>query len=406
MKNVIFLTYLNLWSMENKKGAPSFYKTIEAYIKDKWNVILINPEYDNGTTPKLNGLNNITFKPVFYPLTRVKKVSFFGRILNVKQGNSMLYKLGHKALKNLNDKALIYCYEVDGVAAGKRLSQKFNLPIVTRFQGTILDPIEDNWLNRMKLYPHFEALETKADVTIMTDDGTHGDKVLKRLGNKSEQIMFWKNGVDIDINEEKDEAKIKMLRNSLNVDESYDVLMTICRLASWKKVNRAIEALSVVVKERPKCKLIIVGDGEEKQNLMELANRLNLTSNVIFAGAVSQNEIKSYLDLADIFLSLYDLSNVGNPLLEAMACGKPIITLDVGDTSSIIKNEENGILLNVKDLNKIPEYIDKMLNDKNYADNLGESAKEYARKHFWSWDERMKAELDVINKLYSNMKYI
>ncbi len=399
MKNIIFLSYLNIWSMEKEKGAPSFYKTIEAYIKDGWDVTLINPEYNLGVTPELEGLKNITFKPVFYPFVKIKKISFFGRILHVFQGNYMLWQLGKKALKKYNNQAVIYAYEVDGVKAGVKLKDKFNLPFVTRFQGTVLAPIKNNQLNRLKRYPHFQALKTEADITIMTDDGTQGDKVLRNLNNRSKQIKFWKNGVDIDIDEVENKIKVKKLRKDLGLTQSDEVLMTVCRLASWKKVNRAIEALSYVTKERSACKLVIVGDGEEKQTLMELTKKLNLTSNVIFVGSVPQSEVRNYLDLADIFLSLYDLSNVGNPLLEAMSCGKPIITLNVGDTASIIKNEENGILLSVENLDKIPEYINKILDDRNYANKLGDNAKQYAKKHFWSWNERMNAELEVVNEL-------
>lgn len=399
MKNIIFLTYLNLWSMENRKGAPSFYKTIEAYIKDEWNVILINPKYNIGITPKLNSLNNITFKPIFYSLTKTKNISFFGRILHSKQGNLMLYKLGNKALKEMNGKAIVYSYEVDGVMAGKKLSKKFKLPLVTRFQGTVLAPIKNTWLNRFKLYPHFQALRTTSDIIIMTDDGTQGDKVLKNLDNKSEQIVFWRNGVDIKTDEKETEIKIKKLRQDLALNQTDKVLITVCRLATWKKVNRAIEALSHIINERPGCKLVIVGDGEERQNLIELTKKLNLMSNVIFVGAIPQTDVRTYLGLADIFLSLYDLSNVGNPLLEAMSCGKPIITLNVGDTESIIENEENGILLNIENLDRIPEYINKILSDENFARKLGNNAKKYSKEHFWSWNERMCAELKVINEL-------
>ncbi len=405
LKNIVFLTYLNLWSMDKNKGAPSFYKTIEAYIKDGWNVILINPNYNLGVTPKLEGLKIITFKPIFFPLVKLKKISFFGRILHSLQGNFMFYRIGKKVIKEFNYQAIIYSYEVNGVLGGKKLREKYCLPFITRFQGTVLAPLKNNWLNRLKRYPHFQALETEADLTIMTDDGTQGDEVLNNLNNRSKKVLFWKNGVDINTNEQKNDIAITKIREKLGLSPSDEVLMTVSRLASWKKVNRAIEALSVIIKKRPECKLVIVGDGNEKQNLINLTKKLNLESNVIFAGSVPQIEVKNYLNLADIFLSLYDLSNVGNPLLEAMSCGKPIITLDVGNTSSIIKNEVNGILLDLEQLNKLPEYIHKILNDKCFAEKLGKNAKHYAKKYFWSWDERMKAELAIVNTLIKRWNF-
>ncbi|MBH1942058.1 glycosyltransferase family 4 protein [Mobilitalea sibirica] len=404
MKNIIFLSYLNLWSMDKNKGAPSFYRTIEGYINDGWNVVLINPQYEVGASPKIEGLTNITFKPVFYPLCKIKKVSFIGRILHSLHGSLKLFLLGRKVLQQFGGKAIIYSYEVNSAIAGNKLRHKFNLPFVTRFQGTVLYPIKNNWYNRLKFYPHFQALEINADITIMTDDGTLGDKVLERLDNQSTKVFFWRNGVDISYNEPRNETAIKDLRSKYNISSSDEVLITVSRLASWKKVNRAIEALSVITKERKNCKLIIVGDGDDKENLISLTNKLNLNNNVIFAGAIPQSEVKNYLNLADIFLSLYDLSNVGNPLLEAMSCGKPIITLNVGDTSSIIKHESNGILLEVEELSKIPQYINKILDNKEYSIKLGRQAKEFSKVNFRTWKNRIDMELNEVNELYN--KYL
>lgn len=398
-KNVLFLSYLNIWSMDREKGASSFYNTIDAYIKDGWNVILVNPDYNLGVTPEIEGLKIVTFKPIFYPLTKIKKVSYFGRILHSMQGAFKLKQIGTRILEKLEGETVIYAYEVHAVKAGKNLSKKFQLPFVTRFQGTVLGPIKDSWINRLKKYPHFQALETKADLTIMTDDGTQGDKVLQRLKNSSNTIKFWRNGVELFQKSNNNKKASEKLKKELGISSNDRVLMTVSRLAAWKKVNRAIEALSVVVKSNKNVKLIVVGDGEEKENLMNLSSDLGLSENVTFTGAVNQKEVKNYLALADIFLSLYDLSNVGNPLLEAMSLGKPIITLDVGDTNKIIKHGENGILLDIKSINRIPNYILELLNDREYANELGNNALKFAKENFWTWEERLDEELKVVKKL-------
>lgn len=400
MKNIIFITYLNLWSMDKGKGAPSFYKTLEAYIKSGWNVTLINPKYNIGITPNIMGLNTLTFKPVFYPMLKIKRISFFGRLLHSLQGDFQLYSLSKKALNDYEGNALIYSYEVHSVKAGNKLAKKYNVPHVTRFQGTVLFPIKNTLINRIKKYPHFNALSTSADITIMTDDGTKGDVVLKRLKNNSKIVKFWRNGVDLLKTNSLELQDIKDLKQKLNIYHSDKILLTVSRLASWKKVNRAIIALSEICKYRDDVKLVIVGDGDEKENLEKLAKSLSITDKVCFIGAVEQSEVQSYMEIADVFLSLYDLSNVGNPLLEAMSCGKPIVTLNVGDTDSIIKDDYNGILLDVADLDQLPSKIINLLENPSYANNLGSNAKEFAEKEFWSWDERMEAELEIVDKLY------
>ena len=76
-----------------------------------------------------------------------------------------------------------------------------------------------------------------------------------------------------------------------------------------------------------------------------LARELGVADAVRFEGAVPQADVLRYLWAADAFLSSNDLSNVGNPLLEAMACGKPIVTIDNGATGDLIRDGETGILL-------------------------------------------------------------
>lgn len=400
VKNIVFLTYLNQWSMDNGKGAPSFHKTIEAYIQSGWKVTLISPDFGVETTPELAGLNHLSFKPIFLSLTKIKGVSFFGRLLHAIQGELCLLRLAQQVVRRAEGAVIVYAYEVHGVKAGKRLAKEHQLPLVTRFQGTVLAPIPATLLNRIRKYPHFSALATKADLTIMTDDGTQGDQVLKRLNNRSTLVKFWRNGVDVSREAIKSTDLAVNLRTALKLEDTDRILLTVSRLAGWKRVDRAIVALAEIARQRDDVKLVIVGDGDEKENLQQLAKKLGVAQFVRFVGAVKQSDVRQYLEVADVFLSLYDLSNVGNPLLEAMACGKPIITLDVGDTRTLIHNEHNGFLMEVHELNKLPSKIEQLLDDQTIAQRLGTQAKITAEQAFWSWEARMKAEVELIDQLY------
>lgn len=399
-KSIVFLSFLNLWSLENGKGAPSFQRTIMGYVQKDWNVVLILPKHNNGQTPELeyDNLKVIYFSTgILEKLTQIRKIGFFMRILYSRYGNYKFYKIGKKFItKN----TVIYGYEVEGVYAAKKLSDEFKIPLITRFQGTVLYGYKNTFFNRLKKYPHYEALKTEADITIMTDDGTFGNKVLKDLNNKSKKILFWKNGVDIG-NKPVDPTATKTLKQKLMLNGTERILLTVSRLAAWKKVDRAIIAFHEVLKINPSCKLIIIGDGEEKNKLVNLTNELDISNDVIFCGAVEQEKIGIYMAITDVFLSLYDLSNVGNPLLEAMNCGKAIITLNNGNTSEIINNNLNGILLEPNDLNQLPEKILELLKDDALRKELGNNALKMAKTTFWTWDERIEKEVNEVSKLIS-----
>ena len=72
--------------------------------------------------------------------------------------------------------------------------------------------------------------------------------------------------------------------------------------------------------------LLIVGDGEKKAYLKSLCKKLKIENNVIFVGGLSHKEAMNYLKNCDVFWSFYDITNLGNPLLEAIYLEKPIFT--------------------------------------------------------------------------------
>ena len=145
--------------------------------------------------------------------------------------------------------------------------------------------------------------------------------------------------------------------------------------------------------------MVIIGDGTEKNSLLQLSAELGLSDHIHFFGAVDQRTVSSCLVAADAFLSLYDLSNLGNPIMEAMMCGKPIITLDVGDTKELITNGENGILLLVDELEKLPEIMCKVIEDKFFSNLIAAGALATARNEFWSWEERISKEIIKVDLL-------
>jgi glycosyltransferase involved in cell wall biosynthesis len=145
--------------------------------------------------------------------------------------------------------------------------------------------------------------------------------------------------------------------------------------------------------------LVVVGDGEERQNLERQAQDLGVEAHIRFVGSVQQTQVASYMRAADVFLAPADLSNVGNPLLEAMSCGLPIVTVDAGDTKDLIRDGETGRLLHDGDPGEIANAVVQLAKDESLRCGLGAGARREAEKRFWTWEERMDAELEVVEAL-------
>ncbi len=402
-KNIVFFTNIELWSIVENKGGKAQISTIESYIYNGWNVFLIStaggiPNYIKREAhvverlfPTLNSLCNSKYK-------LVRQVKYFKQFMM----SSFFYKEGRNIIKGLKSSknTILYAYEVDSVLAAKKLSKKYNLPLVTRFQGTVHTETVDNIINSVRYFPHLQAMKCESNIAIMTNDGTKGLETLRRLGNKSKELYFWRNGVapkDIKLIEQR-----LLLKDAFGFTNKF-VFLTVSRLVDWKRLDRSINAMSALLQTFPDLKtyveLHIIGDGDARPELEKMASELNISNNIIFHGAIPQIDVFKYMIASDVFMSLYDLSNVGNPLLEAMTCGKPIITLNVGDTYELIKDNENGFLVNVEDIADIPSKMYSLINDSDLRDRLGKNALLTSEREFWTWEDRMSEEQSKVVKL-------
>ena len=170
-----------------------------------------------------------------------------------------------------------------------------------------------------------------------------------------------------------------------------NILLYIGRLINLKGVNFLIEALPRVLAEYPATKLILVGNGPEKDRLAKLSSDLRIAEAVIFEDYISQEELPERFHQADIFIlpSIIDdqgcTEGLGVVLLEAMAAGVPVIGNRVGGIPDIIKDGETGLLARPKDPGDLAEKIICLLREKNLRERLVKNGLDYVKENF-SWD--------------------
>ncbi len=399
MKTLLIFTVAMLGSRKDV-SAPTFWKTMNHFAEEGWQIHIVSAELRGTTrevTTETDGAVTVTRCPV--PLQKLvgkRKIGYFFRLLQHAAITRRFCRIGGQRIREngwTGKDTVMYADDVMAVRAGKRVSRKYGLPLVTRFCGTAMCDKENTFANRLRHYPHWQALGTEADLVIMTNDGTKGDEVLARAGNTSPRIIFWRNGVDFP-------STAGELPEGLgSLEEEDRVLMTLCRLNRWKHVDRAIGALPEILEKFPRARLVVCGEGPERENLETQARELGVSDRVIFLGKVPHDSVFACLQRTEVFLSLYDLSNLGNPLFEAMRCGKPIVTLDVGATATVIRDGENGILLSKNRLEEIPAAVCLLLEDEALRIRLGEGARRFAAENFWTWDERVAAEEREVSAL-------
>ncbi len=163
----------------------------------------------------------------------------------------------------------------------------------------------------------------------------------KNLSASKGRIHLISNGVDPSIFHE-DIIIRKALRKDLGLDETYVIVGTCARLEPIKNISLMLKIFKKFHDHLNKSKLIIIGDGSCRNQLENEAIELHLEKEVIFTGM--RTLPVSYLQAMDLYLVTSDDEGLPLSVLEAMSCGVPIVSRDVGDLTRIITLEFGAVV--------------------------------------------------------------
>lgn len=156
------------------------------------------------------------------------------------------------------------------------------------------------------------------------------------------------NGVDLERFAPTDASQkaAKAIREKYGISSETKLLITLSRVGKEKNLDLLVDGMAEITKTRKDIKLMIVGKGPHLAGLKEKAGRLNLGGQVIFTGFIPDDEKPSYYQAGDVFVygSFHDVHPV--VVLEAIANGLPVITVDDAAFYGMVENGRNGYLLN------------------------------------------------------------
>lgn len=148
-------------------------------------------------------------------------------------------------------------------------------------------------------------------------------------------------------------------------------------------VDRVIKAFAIIQKEIPEAGLTVAGAGSQRNALEGLAASLNL-QHTRFVGQVPPDTITEQYDDADIYLNGSEIDNQPLSLLEAFACGLPIVTTDAGGIPYIVTNEQTGFVVPRGDYQKLADCALRLLREPQIAKAFSERGLEECRKYSWA----------------------
>lgn len=158
-------------------------------------------------------------------------------------------------------------------------------------------------------------------------------------------------------------------------DDEIPVLVSCGRLSAAKNFPLLLKSVGAVLKKTP-VRLIIVGDGEQKDELVLLAEGLGISESVDFVG-FQKNPFKIFSN-SDILILTSTREGFGNVIVEAMACGVPVVSTRSAGPEDIIHDGVNGILVSNGDERALAEAILNLLEDETYRKSIAEAGRKRA----------------------------
>lgn len=230
--------------------------------------------------------------------------------------------------------------------------------------------------------------------------------VIRELNAEEEKIFVIPNGIDPEKFRPFDASSV---RANLGYSINDKIIIFVKAFTEQSGIKYLIQAIPHIYKEHPEIKLLAIGGGPLSTELTKEVERLNLKDQVKLLNSVPNEKIPFYLNASDIFVfpsipMSQTEETFGISLIEAMACGKPVIATSIGGPKEIIEGGDNvGILIPPNDFKAISESVNKLLDHPHQAKIIGENAKEYVTSKY-SWDVVLK-EIRKVYRYASNLHY-
>lgn len=233
----------------------------------------------------------------------------------------------------------------------------FKVPVIISARGS-----------QLTIYPVTEPdYELKIRSSLKAADYIHAvsqsmaDACIRHGADKAKIFVNY-NGFDI--------KRFKSLKQNKNNDEQFHLISTGTLM--WRKGYLWQFILVKLLKEKGiKVKHIIIGDGPDRQGLQYTLLKLGLAEDIILEGHKPQKEVINYLGDSDVYISTSAAEGLSNAVLEAVACGLPVVAFDCEGMNEIIDDGYNGFIVPFGEIELMAEKISLLYRDRQLLYNMG-----------------------------------
>ena len=339
------------------------------------------------------------FPVIRYPSFRVTKM-----LSGYRAGYPFSPKLIDSLVKENIDIIHSHCPFSSGVVA-RVLREKIDKPLITTYHTKF-----DYEIDRLFTSKSMISIATKFFIgNIQTSDevwsvSQGAAENLRQLGYQGD-VQIIENGVDFPQGSATKE-QLAALNKKHGLKEDDTVFLFIGRMIWYKGIKVMLDGLQKLKAQGKKFKMIFVGDGHDRSEIMQYATQCALNDHCIFTGVVQEREmLRVYFSRANLFLFPSDFDTNGIVVREAAACGTASMVLRDSCASEGITDYQNGILIE-----KTPEMVAKIAghvcDDHALFRNIGQNA---MNEIYLSWDEataRAYARYQIVLEKYKKEHHV
>ncbi len=224
----------------------------------------------------------------------------------------------------------------------------------------------------------------------------------KLLNGVSQQIWSKANGVVANSyglaklgNKTFSDIPIKVITNGINLNDFNKArnnkidgklnLLFIGRLVPQKGLLTLLKSIDILVnkKAQKNIKLKVIGEGSERKIAEQYIINKKIKGNIEFLGWVKLEELNNFYNSVDIFVLPSTFEGMPSVVLQAMACGLPVVSTKVFGSEDLIKDGQNGYLVDIGDFNMIAEKIYYLFNNKNRIIQMGDESLRIVQEYNW-----------------------
>lgn len=386
MKNVLVLT--STFPRWKNDSTPPFVFALSNLLAKKYKITVLAPHcFKAAKKEKIGNITIYRFR-YFFP-EKFQKIAY---------GAGMLPNLKKSFLAKMQMPSFLFSQIKNAVSIAKKekieivhahwllpqglvgmlLKKVYSIPLIITVHGTDLFPLRSMFFRQIQ-----RKIVGNADI-VTTNSKTAEKELLSRFPEIKSKLRLIPMGIDTKIFKPQNK---KNLGSEFKKYKNNKIVLFVGRLNEQKGIEYLISAMPNVISKIKTARLLIIGEGEHRQQLERLITELNLSNFVEFLGSKNHREIAIYYNLADVLVLPAVTAKIGTEsfglvLAEAMACGTCVIGSSSGGIKDIINDGVNGLIFKEKNSGELADKIIRVIKDAKLRKKLLRNGVIFSKKNY------------------------